>query len=217
MYKVIKRTMDIAVSLTCLIILSPLMAAIALLIWHKMGLPVLFRQSRIGFREKTFTVLKFRTMNDECGIDGKPLSDIQRITRLGAFLRKTSLDELPQLINVLKGDMSLVGPRPLFISYLPYYTEREKKRHDVTPGITGLAQLNGRNRIPWEDRLELDVQYVENKSICLDLSILIRTPFQVVTGKNILVVPGTERVTLDEHRRRTALENASIPGAKEEG
>ncbi len=182
----IKRLIDITVAFLGLVLFSPLFLIIALLIRVTMGPPVFFIQVRPGYKEKPFTIIKFRTMRQECYEDGKPLSDSQRLTALGKFLRKTSMDELPQLWNVLKGEMSLVGPRPLLIEYLPYYTKRERKRHSVRPGITGLAQVNGRNLLEWDDRLELDVQYVKNQSITLDLQIIFKTLKKVIKRSDVL-------------------------------
>lgn len=164
------------------------------------GRPVLFRQLRVGRGERTFTLLKFRTMTVAEGPDGQPLPDVERVTPFGAFLRRTSLDELPQLINVLRGDMSLVGPRPLFVRYLPYYTERERQRHSIRPGITGLAQISGRNQLLWDERLELDVKYVENRSFCLDLLILIRTAARLWSRGDVIVIPGLVQRPLDQVR-----------------
>ena len=163
-----KRIFDLVWAFLVLIVLAPVLIVIALLVRIKLGSPVLFRQMRPGLREKPFTIFKFRTMTDARGKDGKLLPDAQRLTRLGAFLRKTSIDELPELINVLKGDMSIVGPRPLFMDYLPYYTAREHLRHVIRPGITGLSQVHGRNYLQWDDRLEMDVRYVEKISFFLD-------------------------------------------------
>jgi len=164
------------------------------------GRPVLFRQQRIGRDERPFVLLKFRTMRSAEAADGQPLPDVERLTRLGAFLRRTSLDELPQLINVLRGDMSLIGPRPLFVRYLPYYTLRERQRHQVRPGITGLAQVSGRNHLLWDERLELDVKYVENRSLRLDLSILWRTFGRLFSRGDVIVVPGLVQGPLDQVR-----------------
>jgi sugar transferase EpsL len=168
----IKRVFDVAVSLALLIVLSPVMAATALLVRIRLGRPVLFRQVRPGLHEKPFVLYKFRTMADLRDEAGNPLPDAERLTPFGRRLRALSLDELPQLINVLKGDLSLVGPRPLLMEYLPLYTEEQRRRHLVRPGITGWAQVNGRNAVSWEERFAMDVWYVDNRSMRLDLKIL---------------------------------------------
>lgn len=170
-----KRALDLAVSALALVILSPLLLVIAAMVWWRLGRPILFRQERPGFGAQPFTLVKFRTMRDSPvdPIDGS--SDQDRLDPFGARLRSSSLDELPELLNVLKGDMSLVGPRPLLMHYLPLYSERQARRHEVRPGVTGWAQINGRNATPWPDRLEMDVWYVENRSLWLDLKILALT------------------------------------------
>jgi sugar transferase EpsL len=174
-----KRTVDVVGATFGLIVLSPLIAIVALAVWVRMGRPLLFRQVRAGRDEKPFRLLKFRTMTNERGAGGELRPDSERLTRLGRFLRSSSLDELPQLINVLLGDLSLVGPRPLPLRYLPRYSERQRIRHRVRPGITGLAQINGRNQLEWESRLELDVTYCERMSLWLDLKILAGTVREV--------------------------------------
>lgn len=170
-----KRFIDIFVSAIALILLSPVIAIVAWKISKKLGSPVLFRQVRPGLNGKPFTMVKFRTMRDAVDINGNPLPDSERITPFGNFLRSTSLDELPELWNVLKGDMSLVGPRPLLMEYLPLYNKEQARRHKVRPGVTGWAQINGRNAISWEEKFKLDVWYVENHSFWLDLKILFLT------------------------------------------
>jgi len=162
------------------ILLAPVTALIALLVRWKLGRPVLFRQTRPGLHAKPFELVKFRTMTDERGPDGELLPDEQRLPPFGRFLRSTSLDELPELWNVAKGDMSLVGPRPLLMEYLPRYSARQARRHEVRPGLTGWAQVNGRNAPDWDTRLEMDVWYVENRTFWLDLKILARTVLAVV-------------------------------------
>lgn len=167
-----KRLFDLALTLPALLLLWPVFLVIALLVRLRLGSPVLFRQTRPGLHGEPFTILKFRTMRDAVGADNKPLPDCDRLTPFGRFLRSTSLDELPELWNVLRGEMSLVGPRPLLMQYLDRYTPRQARRHEVRPGITGWAQVNGRNAIGWEEKFELDVWYIEHQSGMLDLKIL---------------------------------------------
>lgn len=174
-----KRLLDILISLVGLVLLSPVLMVLSLIILWRLGKPVLFVQKRPGKSGKPFYMYKFRSMTDEYDERGELKPDHERLTGLGRFLRKTSLDELPTLINVLKGDMSLVGPRPLLMEYLPLYNEEQRKRHLVKPGITGWAQINGRNQTRWEERFELDVWYVENQNLLLDLKILFLTILQV--------------------------------------
>jgi lipopolysaccharide/colanic/teichoic acid biosynthesis glycosyltransferase len=181
----VKRVFDFAGALIGLILLSPLLAVVAVLVRSFMGSPVFFVQERPGLHGKPFRLIKFRTMTDAGSESGELLPDSQRLTGLGKFLRKTSLDEAPQLSNVLKGDLSLVGPRPLLMKYLDRYTRRQMRRHDVKPGITGWAQINGRNAITWEEKFELDVWYVENWSLLLDLRILVITAGLVLTGAGV--------------------------------
>ena len=181
----LKRSLDLTVASVALALLSPVLAILACLVRAFHGSPVLFGQQRAGMRGRPFRIVKFRTMTEELGPDGILLPDDQRLTAFGRFLRSTSLDELPELWNVVRGDMSLVGPRPLPISYLPRYTERERRRHEVRPGITGLAQVCGRNSLSWEERLELDVRYVETRSLALDLRILARTVALVLSRTGI--------------------------------
>ncbi len=176
MYKhFIKRLLDIIISGIALVVLSPVIAILALLVRIKLGSPVIFKQERPGYRTKIFTMKKFRTMTDERDEQGNLLPDGKRLTSFGRLLRKTSLDELPELWNIFCGDMSLIGPRPLLVSYLPYYTEREQLRHTVRPGLTGLAQVSGRNFLEWDKRLEKDAEYVENLSFGLDIKIFFAT------------------------------------------
>ena len=170
-----KRIFDIIVSLIGLTVSLPFTWVLFLLIWIKLGWPVFFTQQRPGLNAIPFKMIKFRTMTNERDSQGNLLADHLRVTGLGRFIRKTSLDELPELFNVLKGDMSIVGPRPLLVKYLPYYTERENKRHKVRPGITGLAQVNGRNLLSWDKRLEMDVKYVETLCIWRDMKIIFVT------------------------------------------
>jgi lipopolysaccharide/colanic/teichoic acid biosynthesis glycosyltransferase len=176
----VKRLLDRTAALLGLILLSPLLVLIALLVRMSMGAPVLFRQVRPGLRGQPFEVAKFRTMLDRRGTDGLPLSDESRLTRVGSFLRASSLDELPQLWSVLRGDLSLVGPRPLLTQYLERYTPEQAQRHNVLPGMTGWAQVNGRNALSWEEKFALDLWYVENWSLSLDAWILLLTLLRVV-------------------------------------
>lgn len=196
-----KRILDLILTIPALILLLPVLALIALLVCLKHGSPVLFRQQRPGLRGQPFTLLKFRTMTDARDPRGELLPDSERLTQFGRFLRSTSLDELPALLNVLKAEMSLVGPRPLLMEYLPYYTEREAKRHFVRPGITGLAQIRGRNLTYWDDRLELDVKYVEELSFWLDLRILLVTLWKVLARSDIIVIPGSDQEPLHLSRQ----------------
>lgn len=195
-----KRLLDVVVAGLALVLLAPVLAGLALAIWLSMGRPVFFRQERPGFQGRPFRILKFRTMREARDARGQLLPDGQRLTRLGALLRRTSLDELPELWNVLRGDMSLVGPRPLLMRYLPYFRPRERLRFEVRPGITGLAQVSGRNCLGWDQRLELDAQYVENLSLGQDLRILGRTVFAVLRLEG--ASPDVDQVEswLDEER-----------------
>ncbi|GAA0772400.1 sugar transferase [Castellaniella ginsengisoli] len=179
-----KRLLDILGAGLGLMILSPVILVLAWMIRRRLGSPVLFRQMRPGLHGRPFYMIKFRTMRDAVGTDGQPLPDAERMTPFGRLLRSTSLDELPELWNVLKGDMSLVGPRPLLMEYLPLYTPDQARRHEVRPGITGWAQVNGRNALGWEDKFRLDVWYVDNQSLWLDLKIL------YLTVKKVLVRDG---------------------------
>lgn len=173
MYKsCIKRCLDFLLSLCGLIVLSPILLVLCILVRVKLGSPIFFKQERPGKDEKIFTLCKFRTMTDKRDENGELLPDAVRLTKFGKLLRSASLDELPELFNILKGDMSIVGPRPLLVSYLPYYSEREKLRHSVRPGLTGLAQVSGRNFIDWDRRLAKDVEYVENLSFAMDMKVL---------------------------------------------
>lgn len=181
----IKRFFDIVISLIALLFLFPVIAIIAFEIYRKLGSPVLFRQIRPGKDEEPFEMIKFRTMRNYTDEKGRFLSDSKRMVPFGNFLRKSSLDELPEFWNVLKGDMSVVGPRPLLMEYLPLYNEHQKKRHDVRPGITGWAQVNGRNAISWQEKFNLDVWYVENQSFWLDVRILLMTIKKVIMREGI--------------------------------
>jgi lipopolysaccharide/colanic/teichoic acid biosynthesis glycosyltransferase len=183
--RIAKRTLDLAVASGGLVVLSPVLAVVSILILAFMGRPVLFRQTRPGYNGKPFELLKFRTMREACNADGTLLPDAERLTMLGRFLRRTSIDEFPQLWNVARGHMSLVGPRPLLLEYLELYTPEQWHRHDVKPGITGLAQISGRNAISWQERLELDIWYAQNWSLMLDVRILVGTFGKVLTGQGI--------------------------------
>ena len=171
----IKRTFDIIASLGGLIVFSPIIIVVAILVRVNLGSPILFTQDRVGKNNKIFKMMKFRTMKDGVDKYGNLLPDSERLTNFGKILRSTSLDELPELINILKGDMSLIGPRPLLVEYLPLYSEEQKRRHDVLPGLTGWAQINGRNSISWGEKFKLDVYYVNNCSIWLDIKIFFLT------------------------------------------
>ena len=185
MSKTIKRLFDIFVSLTLLLILSPVLVVVALLVKIKLGSPVIFRQTRPGYQGNSFNMLKFRSMRDALDKNGEPLPDSERLIPFGIKLRSTSFDELPGLWNVLVGNMSLVGPRPLLVEYLPLYTDEQAKRHNVKPGITGWAQVNGRNSINWEEKFILDVWYVDNQSLLLDIKILFLTVKKVFLRADI--------------------------------
>lgn len=181
----IKRFFDFSIALLALFLLLPVLILVSCMILILIGRPILFVQKRPGRHGKTFNMFKFRTMTNTLDASGRLLADSERMTRFGQFLRSTSLDELPELLNVLKGDMSLVGPRPLLIDYLPLYSERQSRRHEVRPGISGWAQVNGRNALSWEEKFELDVWYVENRTLWLDLKILILTVWRVIKRDGI--------------------------------
>lgn len=184
--KYIKRPLDFLLALSAFILLSPVMFLVAVLVRMKLGSPVIFKQARPGMNEKIFYMYKFRSMTDEKDENGNLLPDEVRLTEFGKKLRRTSLDELPELINIIKGDMSIVGPRPLLVRYLPYYTQEERHRHDVRPGLTGLAQVNGRNFVNWEDRFRLDLEYVRDIRLNKDLNILLATVKKVLVRENIM-------------------------------
>lgn len=212
MYKnCIKRCLDFLLSLCAIIILSPVLLVLCILVRTKLGSPVFFRQERPGRNEKIFTLCKFRTMTDERDANGELLPDSVRLTKFGKFLRATSLDELPELFNILKGDMSIIGPRPLLVSYLPYYSEREKLRHSVRPGLTGLAQVSGRNFIDWDKRMEKDVEYVENLTFAMDLKVLWMT-VKTVLGHSEEVAEDTNAVegNFAEIRKKRLEETGSL-------
>lgn len=180
-----KRPLDFILSLIAIIVLSPVFLIVAILVRTKLGSPIIFKQKRPGLNEKIFTMYKFRTMTDERDEKGDLLPDSVRLTKFGKFLRSTSLDELPELFNILKGDMSIVGPRPLLVQYLPLYNKHQKRRHEVRPGLTGLAQVNGRNAISWEEKFNFDVQYVENVSFTGDWKIISFTIKKVFVREGI--------------------------------
>jgi len=183
--KMIKRILDIIIASTALILLSPLYAYVAYKVKKNLGSPVLFRQVRPGLHGKPFEMIKFRTMKDAIDERGNPLPDSERLTPFGKMLRSSSLDEMPELWNVIKGDMSIVGPRPLLMEYLPLYNKEQAKRHDVRPGMTGHAQVNGRNAISWEQKFKLDTWYVENRSLWLDFKIMLQTVKKVIAKDDI--------------------------------
>lgn len=181
----LKRLLDIVIASSALVLLSPVYALVAYKVKKNLGSPVLFRQLRPGLYGKPFEMVKFRTMKDALDLDGNPLPDSERLTAFGKMLRSTSLDEMPELWNVIKGDMSIVGPRPLLMEYLPLYNREQAKRHNVRPGITGHAQVNGRNAISWEKKFELDTWYVENQSLWLDFKIMLKTVKKVIAKDDI--------------------------------
>ena len=202
-----KRFFDCMIALLVLIVLSPLYLLVAAAVRLKLGSPVIFKQMRPGKDEKLFNVYKFRTMTDARDANGEPLPDAVRLTKFGQFLRSTSLDELPEFVNVLKGDMSLIGPRPLLVQYLPLYSETQRHRHDVRPGLTGLAQCSGRNLLSWEDRFDLDVQYVQTLSFKLDVSIVFRTALGVLRREGI---SSETSVTMEPFRGSEKQETISV-------
>lgn len=203
MYKYFfKRLIDFCIVFTALLIIWPILLLITIwLHFANKGAGAFFFQERPGKDEKIFKVIKFKSMTDERDADGNLLPDRDRITNVGRFVRKTSIDELPQLINVLKGDMALIGPRPLLPEYIPYYTEREKLRHTVRPGITGWAQVNGRNNCGWNNKLEYDAYYVENLSIGMDVKVILKTIKNVISAKDVNVVPSLKATKLNIERK----------------
>ena len=202
MYKnCFKRVFDFILSLTALIILSPIFLILIIIGTVQMQGNPFFTQERPGRDEKIFKLIKFRSMSNRKDKEGNLLPDEERITNYGEFIRKTSLDELPELFNILKGDMAIVGPRPLLVKYLPYYTEEERLRHSVRPGLTGLAQINGRNNLDWDPRLALDVQYVKNLSLVNDIRILIATVFKVFRREDVATIGNFKVLDLDEPRK----------------
>lgn len=198
MYKgFVKRCLDFILSLLAIIVLSPVLLVVAILVRCKLGSPIIFKQQRPGLHEKIFCMYKFRTMTDAKDADGNLLPDEVRLTKFGKALRSTSLDELPELFNILKGDMAIVGPRPLLVQYLPRYNERQHHRHDVRPGFTGLAQVNGRNSISWQEKFEWDVKYVEQVSLLMDVKIIVKTVGVVLKRDGI---SSDTSVTMEEFR-----------------
>ncbi len=196
--------MDISGALAGLIILSPVLLVVALMVLATMGRPIIFTQKRPGLDQKPFQIIKFRSMKNTVDGDGKPLSDAQRLTKFGNLMRSLSLDELPQLINILKGDMSIVGPRPLLYDFFPYYSTQEMRRHEVKPGITGLAQVNGRNNLNWDERLQMDIEYIDNWSIWLDIKIILKTILVVIKRDGVKTDGHATFLRLDDYRRSKA-------------
>jgi lipopolysaccharide/colanic/teichoic acid biosynthesis glycosyltransferase len=203
MHRIFKRLIDLLVSAIALILLAPLMAAVAVLLWLTMGPPILFRQARAGYQGSPFTLFKFTTMQGVRDAQGQLLPDKDRLTKVGIFLRRVSLDELPQLWNVLIGDMSLVGPRPLLVDYVPRYSREQARRHEVKPGITGWAQVNGRNTLSWEQKFSLDVWYVDHWSFGLDAKIIWNTIQKVLQR---------EGISLDGHATMPEFTGSNHPG-----
>lgn len=211
MYKnFFKRLIDLVVSFSLLVVLSPLLLLISVLLFFANNGKVFFVQRRPGKHEKIFSIVKFKTMNDKTDATGRLLPDKDRLTRLGRIIRKTSLDEVPQLINVFKGEMSLIGPRPLLPRYLPYYSKRERKRHDVLPGITGLAQVSGRNLLDWDQRLQKDAEYVEQLSFGLDVKIFFQTIVSVILSRGNSADPSSLLLDLDQQRRQAEMGHPDV-------
>lgn len=208
MYRYMKRLFDLTWALMMLCLLAPLMAVIALLVRIKLGSPVIFKQQRPGLGEKPFYIYKFRTMADSYDTEGQLLPDELRYDHFGGWIRKLSLDELPQLFNIVRGEMSLIGPRPLLMRYGPYYSETERVRFSVRPGMTGLAQVSGRNLISWNDRLNYDVYYARNLSLKLDLVIFFKTILKVIKQADVVETPGQQSLPLDAYRLQNKGESA---------
>lgn len=203
MYKYFKRFFDFCFALTALLCLSPVLLIITIwLHFANKGAGVFFYQLRPGKDERIFKVIKYKSMTDERDDDGNLLPDAKRLTSVGRFIRATSIDELPQLLNVLKGDMALIGPRPLLVEYLPYYTERERLRHTVRPGITGYTQVHGRNNLSWDERLEMDVYYVEHVSFTMDFKIFFKTIYNVIARKDVQVITGDQKTSKLSQQRQ---------------
>lgn len=199
--KFFKRPLDLMLCIIAIIILIPIFLVVALLVRFKLGSPVFFKQNRPGLNEEVFLMYKFRTMNDKKDLKGELLSDSLRLTKFGRILRSTSLDELPGLFNILKGDMSIIGPRPLAVQYLPYYTPEERLRHSVRPGLSGLAQINGRNTATWEQRFYYDIQYVNEVSFKLDLKIIFKTLLKAIKRSDIGERGIDTPIDFDKHRK----------------
>lgn len=197
-----KRLLDFLLSSVAIVVVSPVLLVVAVLVRVKLGSPVLFHQERPGRNEKIFTLCKFRTMTDKRDEDGNLLPDADRLTKFGKLLRSTSLDELPELFNIWKGDMSIIGPRPLLVSYLPWYTKEERLRHTVRPGLTGLAQVSGRNFLDWDSRLAKDVEYVKNLTLAMDISVLVKTVAVVFARDEVAEDTSVSEGNLAEIRKR---------------
>lgn len=208
--KIIKRGFDICASSVALIMFSPVIAIVSVMVLLTMGRPIFFRQIRPGLNEKPFEILKFRSMKNAADASGKPLSDEQRLTKFGDIMRSYSLDELPQLINILKGDMSVVGPRPLLYDFFPYYTATEMRRHEVKPGITGAAQISGRNNLNWDERLKMDVEYVDNWSLWLDIKIIMKTIMVVLKRDDVRTEGYATFLRLDDYRIGKDINDVSV-------
>lgn len=199
--KYFKRLFDVIFSVIAIILLIPIYIIVGILVKINLGSPIIFKQTRVGKDEKTFNIYKFRSMTNEKNKNGELLSNEERLNKFGIILRSTSLDEIPELFNILKGEMSIVGPRPLLVKYLDYYNERERKRHSVSPGLTGLAQINGRNAIGWEERFKYDIEYSENVTFINDLKILFLTIKKVFFRENITMPKGREFDDFDVYRK----------------
>jgi len=199
--KILKRAMDIIGAGIALLLFSPLLIVVAFLVLVTMGRPVLFRQTRPGLDQKPFEILKFRSMKNAYDAQGNPLSDEARLSKFGAILRGLSLDELPQIINILRGDMSIVGPRPLLYDFFPYYSPQEMRRHEVKPGVTGLAQINGRNNLNWDDRLKMDIEYVDRWNVWLDIQIIFKTIWTVLAREGVQTDGHATFLRLDDYRK----------------
>jgi lipopolysaccharide/colanic/teichoic acid biosynthesis glycosyltransferase len=206
--KYVKRVLDILISLCAIVILSPVYLILFILVRMKLGSPALFTQERPGKNEKIFKLYKFRSMTDERDEKGELLPDEVRLTRFGKILRATSLDELPELFNILKGEMSLIGPRPLLVRYLPYYTAKERHRHDVRPGLTGLAQVNGRNALGWEARFDYDLEYIEHCSLLMDIKVLAMTAGKVLKRSGTLSGADQTVADFDVYRKENPVKEA---------
>ncbi len=200
-HPLLKRLFDVVGAGVALLIFSPILLMVAMMVRLTMGSPILFTQKRPGLHEKPFYIYKFRSMKNAVDAHGKPLSDAQRLTKFGSIMRSLSLDELPQLFNILRGDMSIVGPRPLLYDFFPYYTDTDMRRHEVKPGVTGLAQVNGRNNAPWEARLALDVEYVDQWSIWMDIQIIFKTIRIVLLREGVTTDGHATFLRLDDYRK----------------